>query len=108
MAKEKPQFPHVNFTVNPEYLEADGLWKPRDDDPPLEGGFQVNIFGSREHYLRLADALREFAEENTADDGEYHQHYEGVLSVDGKVRLHLILRKDDVGDSIYKDFFPRP
>jgi hypothetical protein len=28
------------------------------------------------------------------------------IAHDGKVRLHVIARKDDVGDSIYADRFP--
>jgi hypothetical protein len=101
------KFPHVSFLVNREYLDTDGIWNPRDEDPPMEGGFQINVFGSREHYLRLADAIRQFAERDTSHDGDYHEHFEGLLNSDGKVRLHIILRKDDVGDGIYKMYYPK-
>jgi hypothetical protein len=30
------------------------------------------------------------------------------MSADGTVRLHVILRKDDVGDSGWQVFFPKP
>ncbi len=101
------EFPHVTFLMAREYLDEDGIWNPRDDDPHLEGGFQVNVLGTREHYLRLAEAIREFAEQDTSSDGDHHEHFEGLMTADGKVRLHVILRKDDVGDSIWKDWFPK-
>jgi hypothetical protein len=101
------KFPHVAFLIAREYPEEDGLWNPRDDDPPLDGAFQVNVFGTREHYLRLADAIRCFAERDTTHDGDHHEHFEGLLTANGKVRLHVILRKDDVGDSTWQAWFPK-
>ena len=105
--KGPAKFPFVTFIVNKEYLDEDGIWNPKDDDPPMECGFQVNVFGSRDHYLRLADAIREFAEQDTSNDGDYHEHFQGLLTLNGKVRLHIILRKDDVGNSIWKECFPK-
>lgn len=104
--KEKPPF--VNFSVAREYLDGNGLWNPRDDAPPLKAAFQINVFGSRQHYLQLAEFLRKFAERDTSTDGDYHEHFEGLMSTDGNVQIHMILRKDDVGDSIWGDFFPKP
>ena len=101
------EFPHVTFLVAKEYLDEDGLWNPRDEDLPIEGGFQINVFGTREHYLRLADAIRQFAEQDTSQDGDYHEHFEGLLTANGKVRLHVILRKDDVGDGTWGQWFPK-
>jgi hypothetical protein len=31
-----------------------------------------------------------------------------LMSIIGNVRLEVILRKDDVGDSIWHDLFPKP
>lgn len=90
-----------------EYLDEDGIWNPLDDDLRVDSGFQVNVFGTREHYFHLAEAIRQFAEQDTSHDGDHHEHIEGLMTVNGKVRLHLILRKDDVGDSIWKDWFPK-
>ena len=67
----------------------------------------MNVFGSREHYLRFAEFLQKFAERETSSDGEYHEHFEGLTSTDGSVRIHVILRKDDVGNSTYGEFFPK-
>lgn len=103
----KPKPPFVNFSVTREYLGQDRIWNPRDNAPPLKAAFQVNVFGSRKHYLQLAEFFREFAERDTSTDGDYHEHFEGVMSTDGNVRLHIILRKDDVGDSIHVDSFPK-
>ncbi|SRR6266705_386117 len=107
------KFPHVSFVMCREYLDEDGIWNPRDGDSPVEGGFQVNVFGTREHYLRLADAIRQFAEQDTSKDGDYHEHFhghepsQGLFSADGKIRFHVILRKDDVGDSPFQVYYPK-
>ncbi len=90
-----------------EYLDENEIWNPRDDDSPVDGGFQVNVFGTRDHYLRLAEAIRRFAEQDTSLDGDHHEHFEGLIAANGKVRLHIILRKDDVGNSTWKDWFPK-
>ena len=102
------KFPHVSFVMCKEYLDKDGIWNPRDEDSPVEGGFQVNVFGTREHYLRLADAIRQFAEsQDSLGNSDHHEHFEGIFNSDGKVRLHVILRKNDVGDSDFKMYFPK-
>src|SRR5262245_847639 len=95
-ARKTSGFPHVTFTFNQEYLDDNGLWNPRDEDTPLESGFQVNVFGRREHFLRLAEAIREFADREIGNDSNFHEHFEGLLSVNGKVRLHIILRRNDI------------
>lgn len=94
------------FSICREYLDEDGIWNPRDQDEPIEGGFQLSLFGRKEHYLALAEAIREFAMRDTTNDGDYHEHIEGFETVNRKVGFHLIVRKDDVGNSIYKDSFP--
>lgn len=102
------KIPHVSFMLSKEYLDENEIWNPKIGEPFVqEGGFQLNIFGSRENYLRLADAIREFAEKNTSGDSDYHEHFEDLFDVKGKVRFHIILRKDDVGNSIWQDYFPK-
>ena len=98
----------VNFYVAREYLDRDGNWNPRPIPPPLNAAFQISLLGSREHYLQLAEFLRKFAERDTSDDSEYHEHFDGLMSVIGNVRLDVILRKDDAGDSTWHDLFPKP
>jgi hypothetical protein len=94
--------PFVSFSVSPEFLDENGIFNPRDGQPPREAAFQVNVFGTREHYLKLAEFFRAFAEQDTTNDGDYHDHFEGILSHNGKVRLHVILRKDDVGNATWR------
>jgi hypothetical protein len=108
MKAKKAGFPFVNFAIVREYFGRDGQWNPRFKSQPLKGGLQVNVFGRREHYLKLAEFLRKFAERDTSLDGEYHDHFMGLVSIDQRVRLHVILRKDDVGDSCWSNFFPKP
>lgn len=101
------QPPFVSFLVEQEHLDENGIWNPRDDEAPLEGGFQLNVMGTSKHYLQLSNFFREFAEQNTSADSDYHEHFEELMSADGKVRLHVILRKDDIGNSSFKDWFPK-
>ena len=90
------QHPKQEFTL----ADEDGVWNSRDDAPALEGGFQVNVFGTREHYLRLADAIRRFAEQDTgAHDRDHYEHFKSLLTANGRVWLHVILRKDDAGEA---------
>lgn len=97
--------PTISFLVAEEQLE-DGLWNPKHSaEPPA--GLQINLMGNRVHYLKLAEFIRKFAEQDTSNDSEYHEHFEGMMSVDGKTRLHIILRKDDVGDGSYSTSFPQ-
>ena len=100
MKAKTAQPPFVNFSVVREYLGRDGLWNPRDRTPPHKAAFQINVFGSREHYLQLAEFFREFAECVISADGDYHEQFESLMSTDANVRFHIIRRKDDVGDSI--------
>lgn len=107
MQKKKTISPVVNFSIVEEHLDGNGIWNPHDKASPFKGGLQVNVFGTREHYLKLAEFFRKFAEQDTSDDGDFHEHFEGLMSVDDNTRLHVILRKDDVGDSTYGSYFPR-
>ena len=101
---DSTKFP--SFSFSREHLDENGNWNPVDEEAPLEGGFQLNLYGSREHYLALAEAIRKFAMIDTESDGDYHHHLEGIKTVDGRVRFHVIVRKDDAGDSIHRNSFP--
>ena len=104
--KKKANMPFVSFLVDREYLGKNGHWNPRVGGPAVKGGFQINVMGTKKHYLQLAEFLRSFAEKDTSGDGNYHEHFEGLLSANSNVRLQVIFRKDDVGDSIFQDWFP--
>ena len=95
-------FPFVSFSVCSEYLDKNEIWNPRAGEPPLEAAFQVNVFGARDYYLKLAEFIRTFAEKDTSLDGDFHEHFEGILSNNGKVRLNIILRKDEAGDASWR------
>jgi hypothetical protein len=95
----------VNFHVHREVVNEDGLWNPTDDGS-LEGGLQINVYGRKANFLKLADAIRAFAETKSSEDADFHQHFEGLWSVDRRTRLHVTLRKDDLGNSIHSESFP--
>ena len=98
--------PFVSFLVAREYRGKNGEWNPRFSKTPLRGGFQINVMGTRRHYLRLAQFIRRFAQRTTSKDSEHHEHFMGLMSANGEVRLHIILRKDDVGTSTWRAYFP--
>jgi hypothetical protein len=107
MSDNPPAFPFVTFLACREYPDETGNWNPRDGEPPLEAAFQVNIFGRRENYLKLAEMLRAFAETDVSRYGIDHEHFEGLTSADGRVRVHLILRiGDDVAGTGFEELFP--
>jgi len=89
------QHPKEEFSLT----DKDPLWGRRGDDRALESGFQINVFGTREHYLRLADAIRRFAEQDAAHDCEHYEHFKSLLIANGRAWLHVILRKDDAGEA---------
>src|SRR5213082_3375069 len=97
MSRNPTGFPFVTFLACREFPDETGNWNPRDGEPPLEAAFQVNDFGRREQYLKLAEALRALAERDVSQYGIDHDHFEGLTSADGKVRVHLILR---IGDDV--------
>lgn len=85
------QHPKEEFSLTDE----DPVWSRRGDTQALESGFQINVFGTREHYLRLADAIRRFAEQDAAHDCDHYEHVKSLLTANGPVWLRVILRKDD-------------
>jgi hypothetical protein len=105
MSLDSPSLP-VTFHIHREVLDENGLWNPTDEGS-LEGGLQINLYGRKGDYLKLAELIRTFAETDSSSDGDFHRHFEGLRSADGRTRLHLILRKDDVGDSIHTEAFPQ-
>ena len=107
MTRNPAEFPFVTFIACREYRDETGNWNPRDGEPPLRTALQVNVFGRREDYLRLAEALRGFAERDVSQYGIGHEHLQGLTSVDGKVRVHLVLRVgDDVAGTGFAELFP--
>jgi hypothetical protein len=74
-------------------------------DEVARGSFQINLFGISNDYLKLAAAIKEFAETSSANDSEYHEHHYDIPSADGATRLEVILRKDDVGDATWRVIF---
>jgi hypothetical protein len=106
MPPDRSPIPPVKFHVHREAIDENGLWNPSDHEGSLEGGLQINIYGRKNDYIRLAEAIRAFAETDSSHDGDFHEHIEGLMSVDGRTRLHIILRKDDVGDTIHSASFP--
>jgi hypothetical protein len=106
MPLNNPPSSPVTFHVHREVRDDNGLWNPTDEGS-LEGGLQINVYGRKADYLQLADAIRAFAGVDSSNDGDFHRHIEGLMSVDGRTRLHIILRKDDIGDSTHSESFPQ-
>lgn len=82
----------ARFAVFRERLGRDGLWNPRDGEPTVEGGFQISVTATSRGFRELGRYLLALAEIDSSRDEDYHEHVE-TLSVDGRTRLHFILRK---------------
>ena len=84
---------NVSFSVHRELPGEDGIWNPVSGEDSVEGGFQVNIYGNSEGYRELGKYLLALAELDTSADEGFHEHLDDLVSLDGRTRLHLILRK---------------
>ena len=105
--KNKSMQPTLSFIIAKESLGPDGIWNPSDEEGSLQGGLQINLIGDSSDYHALADWIRDFANRDTTPDSDYHEHVGGLMSGDGRTRLHLIVRKDDVGDGSWASFLPK-
>ena len=82
----------VRFSVFKERLGRDGLWNPRDGEPTVKGGFQINVTATSRGFRELGRYLLALAEIDSSRDEDYHEHVEAV-SVDGRTRFQFILTK---------------
>ncbi len=83
----------VAFLVDREAPDEDGLWNPVPSEPTLTGGLQINIWADSEGYRELGRYCLALAELDSQEDPGFHEHHEGLTSVDGRTRLHVICRK---------------
>jgi hypothetical protein len=84
----------LSFSVQREIVDENGIWNPIFGEDTVEGGFQINLWGTSEGYRELAKYLLAVAELDSSADPDFHEHHE-VTSADGRTRLHVIVRKDD-------------
>ncbi len=82
------------YTVRRERIDETGLWNPGDDEPTVEGGFQINVYGTSRGFKAFAEYLLKLAALDTSADEGFHEHHE-TTSADGRTRLHLIVRKNE-------------
>ena len=82
----------MQFEIWREVPGEEGLWNPVIGEDTVEGGFQISLAGTSAGYRELARYLLAIAELDTTADPDFHEHQE-MLSVDGRTRLHLIVRK---------------
>ena len=79
--------------------ERDGLSftvrRERADEPPepFDGTLQVSITGTPEGYREAARYLLALAELDTAADSDFHDHQDGFISLDGRAKINLIMRR---------------
>jgi hypothetical protein len=82
------------YTVHHERIDEAGLWNPGDNEPTVEGGFQINVYGTSRGFKAFGEYLLKLAALDTSADEGFHEHVE-TTSADGRTRLHLILRKNE-------------
>lgn len=70
-----------------------------DGEDNFHGSLQVNVYADSAGYRELGRYLLALAERDTTADPDFHEHHDGLLSADGRTRIHLICRKvADVND----------
>ena len=92
---KRPLLEQVKFSFHREVLDEDGIYNPVDDKEPYEGAFQININADSEGYRELGKYFLGLAEYGVGKNEGFHQHHEGLISADGRTRLHIIVRKDE-------------
>jgi hypothetical protein len=81
------------FNVLPEVAKRDGSIGPRPDAKGYSGSLQINLAGTASDYRELGRHLLAIAELDASADPDFHQHYDGLRSMDGRTQINLILRK---------------
>jgi hypothetical protein len=81
------------FFVHREVLGEDGIWNPVLGEGSLEGGLQINIWADSDGYRELGRYLLALAELDASADPGFHEHHDGLISLDGRTRMHIICRK---------------
>ena len=85
---------NLQFEVYREFFGDDGLWNSVGEGP-YHGGLQIGINATSDGYRRLAEFFQRLADHDIGGDENFHEHLPPALSVDGKSRVHLIVRKND-------------
>ena len=92
---EPPSLKGVKFFVHRELQDDEGVFSPIDGEGTYEGALQINFHTDSDGYRALGCYFLGLAEFDVGGDPCFHAHHEGLLSADGKTRLHIICRKDD-------------
>ena len=83
----------IAFLVDRETPDEDGRWNPVLGEPTLAEGLQINIWSDSEGFRELGRYFLALAELDSREDPGFHEHHEGLISADGRTRLHVICRK---------------
>ena len=83
----------IAFLANGESIDEHGLRNPVPVEPTLTGGLQINIWADSEGYRELGRCFLALAELDSHENPGFHEHHEGLISADGRTRLHVICRK---------------
>ena len=91
--------PSFAFNVRREVRDEEGLWSPVLGEDTYEGSLQINISGTGDDYAELGRFFLGLAALDTTADPEFHQHFDDVVSIDGRTRLNIIVRREHGGPS---------
>ena len=87
------------FNVRREVPDDDGDLNPVVGEDTYEGALQINVHGTGDDYAELGRFFLGLAALDTTKDPGFHQHFDDLVSVDGRTRLHLIVRREQGGPS---------
>ena len=91
--------PGFAFNVRRAVLDETGVANPVAGEGTYAGALQINVIGSGDDYAELGRFFLGLAALDTNLDPEFHHHFENIVSVDDRTKLHIIVRRVQGGPS---------
>jgi hypothetical protein len=91
---EGPSIDSLRFSVCRQVVDEAGMLNPVIGEPTEEGSFQINLWGDSHGYRELGRYFLALAELDATEDDGFHEHFDDLVSEDGRTHLHVIVRKD--------------
>ena len=73
--------------------DENGIFNPVEGEGAYKGAFQLSIHGTSAGYRELARYLLAIAELDTSVDEGFHIHHDGLIGLNKRTQVDVILRK---------------
>ncbi len=85
----------IGFTLHRELSDDEGVSGPVPGELGIRGTFQLNLFGTTKGFRELGRYFLGLAELDSAADPDYHEHFDGLLSLDSQTMVNVVVRKQE-------------